>query len=314
MLARKSGSAWEVLAPAKLNLYLEVLGRRADGFHELDTLMTPVRIFDRLRWAPSPTDQPSLFSLHYDPSTARELQIAAPADASNLAWRAFALLAKTAGIEPTGRVTLAKRIPVQAGMGGASADAAAALVLGNAAWGLNYPRRRLAELAAELGSDVPFFLAGGPAVCRGRGERVVPLDNLPRLNLIIVKPPTGVSTAAAFHRLQAPPLSPDAAQDSQRPLEVLVDNLQRGRLARAASQMVNRLQDAAFALCPAVERLRDAFARCACLGHQMTGSGSAYFGLASSARQARRVARQLSSWNVGTVFATASCRAASPAL
>jgi 4-diphosphocytidyl-2-C-methyl-D-erythritol kinase len=182
MLARSSGSAWEVLAPAKLNLYLEVLGRRADGFHELDTLMTPVRIFDRLYWEPAPSDQPSQFSIEYDPSTATEIQTAAPADGANLAWRAFALLAKSAGIEPTGRVTLVKRIPVQAGMGGASADAAAALVLGNAAWGLNYARRRLAELAAELGSDVPFFLAGGPAICRGRGELVAAINRLPRLN------------------------------------------------------------------------------------------------------------------------------------
>jgi 4-diphosphocytidyl-2-C-methyl-D-erythritol kinase len=170
------------------------------------------------------------------------------------------------------------------------------------------------EFAAELGSDVPFFLAGGAAICRGRGERVTLLDGLPRLNLVIAKPPAGVSTAAAFHTLRAPPFSPDAAQDSQRRLEVLVDNLQRGRLARAASQMVNRLQDAAAGLCPAIERLGLAFTRCKCLGHQMTGSGSAYFGIASSARQARRVASLLSSWNVGTVFATASCRAASPPL
>ncbi len=314
MLARRSGSAWEVLAPAKLNLYLEVLGRRADGFHELETLMTPVRIFDALRWTPTPAGQSPAFSLAYDGSTPADIQAAAPADPTNLAWRAFDLLGRVAGHAPTGRAILAKRIPVQAGLGGASSDAAAALVLANAAWGIDYPRRRLAELAAELGSDVPFFLAGGPAWCRGRGERVAAVDLLPRLNFVIVKPPVGVSTATAFHTLKAPPLSPVAAQDSQRRLADLVDNLRRGWLARAGRQMVNRLEPVAAALCPGFERLRDALARCACLGHVMTGSGSAYFGLTASARQAQRVARQLSSWNVGTVFATASCRAASPPL
>jgi 4-diphosphocytidyl-2-C-methyl-D-erythritol kinase len=312
MLARTSGLAWEVLAPAKLNLYLEVLGRRADGFHELDTVMTPVRIFDSLRWTPSPPAE-TAFSLRYDSSTPRELQTAAPADDTNLAWRAFAALASAAGIEPTGQVTLVKRIPVQAGLGGASSDAAAALSLGNAAWGLGFGRGRLAELAAELGSDVPFFLAGGPAICRGRGERVAAID-LPRLNVVVVKPPAGAPTAAAFHLLGAGPLSPVAAQDSRVRAADLVDNLRRGRLARAARQMVNRLQDAAARLCPTIERICAALARCGCVGPMVTGSGSACFGLACSARHARQVARQLSSWKLGTVFAAASLGAASPPL
>jgi 4-diphosphocytidyl-2-C-methyl-D-erythritol kinase len=329
MRARRSGSGWEALAPAKLNLYLEILGRRNDGFHELETLMTPVRIYDSLRWMPSTDGAATSFSLEYDSATPAELRTAAPPDSQNLAWRAFEALARSAGISPTGRVTLDKRIPVQAGMGGASSDAAAALVVGNAAWKLNYPRRRLIELAAELGSDVPFFLAGSPAICRGRGERVEPVAGLPQLHLVVVKPPAGVSTAAAFGSLQAGPVTTSAAQDSQARLEVLVDNLRRGALARAARQMVNRLEDAAARLSPGIARLREAFVGCACLGHLMTGSGSAYFGVMRSACQAQRLARQLSAQlkttarfdaaNLGTgniwrVFATATCHAASPPL
>jgi 4-diphosphocytidyl-2-C-methyl-D-erythritol kinase len=329
MRARRSGSTWEIDAPAKLNLYLEILGRRDDGFHELDTLMTPVRIFDQLRWVPAARAQPEPFSLVYDPATWPEYQLAAPADPHNLAWRAFALVAKTAGVEPTGRATLLKRIPVQAGMGGASSDAAAALVLANAAWGINYPRSRLAVLAAELGSDVPFFLAGGPARCRGRGERVEPIRGLPHLNVVVVKPPTGVSTPAAFAALAAPLASNSAAQDSQARLQALVDSLRSGALSRAARHMANRLEGAAAIINPWIERLRRAFAGCTVLGHLMTGSGSAYFGVMRSARQARRVARELSSRYLGkdaegaetwpaapfaTVFATATWQAASPPL
>jgi 4-diphosphocytidyl-2-C-methyl-D-erythritol kinase len=314
MFARKVDSAWEVHAPAKLNLYLEVLGRRDDGFHELETLMTPIRIFDRLRWEPCDASEPGGFGLAYDPSTPSDLSAQAPADQSNLVWMAFDRLGRLAGVEPTGRVTLVKQIPVQAGMGGASSDAAAALTLANAAWGLNYPTERLANVAAELGSDVPFFFAGGPAVCRGRGERVEPVACLPRLNLVVVKPPQGVSTADAFGELRAGAYSSSAACDSQGRLTSLMEQLQRGQLALAARKMVNRLQGAAARLCPWLERLRTNLERFPGLGWTMTGSGSAWFGVMRSAREARRIAGQLSSWNVGRVYVTASCRTASPPL
>jgi 4-diphosphocytidyl-2-C-methyl-D-erythritol kinase len=334
MRARRSGSGWEIYAPAKLNLYLEVLGRREDGFHELETLMTPVRIFDRLTWSPGAPGSPRGFSLEYGSSTPAEICAAAPADAGNLVWRAFKLIADAAGVEPSGRVTLDKRIPVQAGMGGASSDAAAALVLANAGWGLGLGRTRLAELAAQLGSDVPFFLAGCPAICRGRGERVDPVAGLPRLHLVVVKPAMGVSTAEAFGALNAPAASALAAQDSQARLAELVDNLRGGGIAKAARQMVNRLEDVAARLCPGIERVRAAVSQLGCVGHLMTGSGSAYFAIMRSARQARQAARQLSSQlcrsahqdaaNLGTgflrpqafatVFAAATYRAASPPL
>jgi 4-diphosphocytidyl-2-C-methyl-D-erythritol kinase len=330
MRARRSGSTWEIDAPAKLNLYLEVLGRRDDGFHELDTLMTPIRLYDHLWWAPAGASQadfagPTSFSLAYHPATPNELQQAAPADADNLVWRAFDLLARTAGVEPRGRAVLLKRIPVQAGMGGASSDAAAALVLANQAWGIRYARNRLAELAAELGSDVPFFLSGGPAICRGRGERVEPVHGLPRLNLVVAKPPVGVSTPAAFAALNAAAVSTGAAYDSQARLQKLVDNFRSGAVSRAARELKNRLEGAAMALTPWIAALREAFAGCGALGHAMTGSGSAYFGVMRSARHAQQVARRMAahqfalapiekSHRRAMVFATATCQAASPPL
>jgi 4-diphosphocytidyl-2-C-methyl-D-erythritol kinase len=308
MYPRKAGSAWEIYAPAKLNLYLEVLGRREDGFHELETLMAPIRLYDRLQWRPNPGNVPTEFSLCYDSTTKAAIQAAAPADGQNLVWQAVELLARTAGLAPTGQIILTKRIPVQAGLGGGSSDAAAALLLANAAWGLDYPRSRLSDLAAELGSDVPFFLAGSSAICGGRGELVQPLRQMPRLDVVVVAPPQGVSTGDAFRLLNAKPVVAAAVQDSHRHLIRLLSSLSRRGSSAAARWMVNGLQPAAAQLCPWIDRLGIAFASTSCQAHLLTGSGSAYFGVMRSARHARRAAALLSSTNLGTVFATATCR------
>jgi 4-diphosphocytidyl-2-C-methyl-D-erythritol kinase len=302
------GSTWEALAPAKLNLYLEVLGRRRDGFHEVETLMAPIHIYDRLRWTPPDANEPHDFGLRYDPWTPAAYQVAAPADETNLAYRAALGLAEAAGIEPWGRMTLAKRIPPQAGLGGGSSDAAASLLVANAAWNIRYPRSRLVEIAAKLGSDVPFFLAGQSAICRGRGEVVEPLPAPPRLDVVIVKPPTGLNTAAVYQALGAESVSELQVRDSAGRLSSLVADLRRGALARAGRQMTNRLQRAAEGLCEWIERIGAAFDRLSCHGHLMTGSGSAYFGVMRSARHARRAAGILSSSHLGTVFAAATCR------
>jgi 4-diphosphocytidyl-2-C-methyl-D-erythritol kinase len=308
MYVRRVGAAWEVFAPAKLNLYLEVLGRREDGFHELETLMAPIRLYDRLEWRTCDIDKPAGFSLAYDPSTPAEFRAAAPADEQNLITRAVKLLAQTAGIEATGHITITKRIPARAGMGGGSSDAAAALLIANAAWGLGYSRSRLTSLAAQLGSDVPFFLAGESAICRGRGERVEPVARLPRLEVVVVAPPAGVSTPAAFETLARQQFTFPSGQESRGRLEKLLGYLQSGSLAAAGRGMINRLQSVATALCPWIERLGTAFASCGCQAHLLTGSGSAYFGVMRSARHARRSASLLSAANLGTVFASATCR------
>ncbi|RIK73616.1 MAG: 4-(cytidine 5'-diphospho)-2-C-methyl-D-erythritol kinase [Planctomycetota bacterium] len=307
MYARKTGTAWEIFAPAKLNLYLDVLGRRADGFHELETVMAPVQLHDRLQWAPSDRGAETPFSLRFHPSSsshAGEL----PLGRSNLVWQAADALAQDAGLAPHGVITLTKRIPTQAGLGGGSSDAAATLVLLNAAWGLDYSRSRLARLAAQLGSDVPFFLAGSTAICRGRGEIIEPLDDMPRYDVVVVAPPAGVPTAAAFAALGAPPVEHRREPSRSEQLTQLVADLKRGAVAAAGRRMKNGLQHIAETLCPAVRRIGTAFASIACCAHLLTGSGSAYFGVMHSARQARRAAALLRSLDLGSVFATATCR------
>lgn len=310
MYARKIGEVWEALAPAKLNLYLDVLGRRDDGFHELETLLAPIRLYDRLEWRPA-ADSAAPFSLSYDPAVSARVAELAPPDERNLVWRAIELLAQSAGCRSHGAFTLTKRIPIQAGLGGGSSDAAAALVLANAAWGVDYSISQLGDLAAQLGSDVPFFLAGQSAVCRGRGERVEPLAAMPRLDLVVVAPRAGVSTAAAFQKLDAPHWKPAASATAEAPSERLSHLLEvwrRGAVNGAAQLMTNSLQGVAIELCPVLERIGTLFARLGCHAHQLTGSGSAYFGVMRSARHARRAASILASANLGTVFATATCR------
>jgi 4-diphosphocytidyl-2-C-methyl-D-erythritol kinase len=179
-------------------------------------------------------------------------------------------------------------------LGGASSDAAATLVAANEAWSLEWPRERLLALAAELGSDVPFFLASGAAVCRGRGEQIEQVA-CPRLFVVVVRPPAGLSTPRVYK----------ACQPTVRSVGVraLSESLVRGDAARGAGQMVNDLQPAATELTPWIASLQAEFEKQNVLGHQMSGSGSSYFGVCRSARHARRIAARLRARNVGAVFA-----------
>ncbi len=309
MFPHKAGSAWEIDAPAKLNLYLDVLGSRADGFHDLETLLVPVRFYDQLRWVDSPnaSSKPCL-RIRNLPHVGSASTVPLTSGADNLVCRAVERLAQAAGREPHGTFELTKRIPMQAGLGGGSSNAAAALLLANAAWGIGYSRRRLAELAAEVGSDVPFFLDSGAAVCRGRGEIVQSVSALPRMHFVVVKPPASLSTAEVFARWDR---QHDAAVVERRSaaggLETLIELLRRGALAQAGRRMWNRLESAAGAISPWIDRLRFELSKHGFCGQLMTGSGSACFGMARSATQARRVARLLTGKDLGNVVATSSC-------
>ncbi len=222
-----------------------------------------------------------------------------PRDGRNLVVRAVGLIRRRTGTNRGARLRLIKRIPTAAGLGGGSSDAAAALVAANLGWKLGLSVPELAALAAELGSDVPFFLTRGPAVCRGRGERIEPVSGLGQLHFVVVRPPEGLATAAVYgvcRPAQAP-----------RPLQPLVDALRQGNARRAGGLLFNRLQAAAERLSPWIGRLNRLFAGENCLGHGMSGSGTAYFGLFRSALEARRVARRLLARGVGCVLAVRSC-------
>lgn len=285
----------EARTPAKLNLLFEVHGRRDDGYHEIETLMVPVSLFDSLSFRAVPPAADGLGPISLDCRWASLAQSPPlPPPEKNIAFRAVDLLRCRAGIEAGAALRLLKRIPLESGLGGGSSDAAAALVAANLGWGLNWDRPRLAAVAAELGSDVPFFLYGGAAICRGRGERVEPLPCPASLHAVIVRPPVGLSTAEVYGRCRAGAQRGGAT--------ALCHAMRRGSLTKVARQMHNGLQNAAAELSPWVDRLASELRRIGCPAHQLTGSGSSYFGLFRSAAAARRGAAQLAGRRLGKVY------------
>ena len=266
-------------APAKLNLILDVLGRRADGFHAVETLMVPVRLADSISFTPhysasdvAPGD--IRLDVRYGGPLHRQAELQhIPTGPQNLIVRTLRLLQERSGCELGARVELVKRIPAAAGLGGGSSDAATALRLANHAWGIQWKTERLAELAAEIGSDVPFFLYGGAAICRGRGEQVQRLCPLASQHAVIVKPPVELSTADVYRALDQMTRDPRMAR-----IEPLAALATRGA-RELGRQMRNALQRAASSLSPWIDRLRRTFDELDFVGHQLSGSGSAYFGI-----------------------------------
>ncbi len=294
-------------APAKLNLFFEVLARRSDGYHEIETLMCPIDLYDTLYFQEVSSGQlelrcergfGSLASVGIEPTDLEPTDL--PEGRENLVYRAVELLRQRAGVSSGARLRLVKRIPTAAGLGGGSSDAAAALVLANLGWNLQWSVDRLAQLAAELGSDVPFFLVNGPAICRGRGERIEPISHLGMLHFVVVRPPAGLSTPAVYGVCQ-----PAEHPHSLAPLQSAV---KAGNLEGVGRSLWNRLQPAASSLSPWIEYLQREFDREDVLGHRMSGSGTSYFGLCRHAIHARRVARRLGANGVGSVFAVRNCR------
>jgi len=186
-------NALEVRAPAKVNLHLQVLGLRPDGFHEVRTLLQSVDLFDEITAEPAAD---GVLDLVVEPEGA------VGCGEDNLVLRAARRLWQVAGKRPGARLRLRKRIPVGAGLGGGSADAAAALVVLERLWSLGLGPAELQGAAAELGSDVPFFLYGGTALGVGRGEEIYPLPDLPELGVLIVFPGGLVPTAEVYRRLE----------------------------------------------------------------------------------------------------------------
>ena len=271
-------------AAAKVNLTLEVLGKRADGYHEIATVMQAVDLSDRIT-----LDDADALELRSDSATV-------PSDASNLAWRAAAALREAARIETGVRIAVDKRIPVAAGLGGGSSDAAAVLIGLNRLWRLQWSIERLDEVAATLGSDVPFFLRGGAALARGRGEKVEALKGR-SMALVLVNPKFASSTAEMYGRV-----TPAMYTDGARTREVVTALMSR-RPARVAASLYNGLEGAATAAYPQIARMRAALIAAGALGALMSGSGPTVFGVARSYEQARQIRARLTraSWECWAV-------------
>lgn len=249
-------------AHAKINWSLAVLGRRSDGYHLLDTVMQSIALSDTLTFAPS-----DALSLSIDGP------VALPDGGDNLVLRAAKLLQQACGVSAGASIGLTKRIPVGAGLGGGSADAAQTLVGLNRLWSLSLTEQELSAFALQLGADVPFCLRGGAARAQGIGEVLTPLPPLKMRHLVLVQPEKGLSTPSVFRCYdgQPPAQNPD--------IEALIAALIGEDEGMLHLTMRNALQPAAILLQPGIRDCLDALLKQGATHAMMTGSGSAVFGL-----------------------------------
>ena len=264
-------------APAKVNLFLHVIGRRADGYHRLDSLVVFAEAADALSVAPAEE-----LSLRVEGPFAAGLA----GEPDNLVLRAARALAAEAGVAPRGRLVLRKNLPVASGIGGGSADAAAALRLLCRLWRIAPDPGGLARLAAGLGADVPVCLAGRASRMGGIGEVLEPAPGLPACGIALVNPGVAVATADVF-RARGGAWSPAALLPAAWP--------DAAAMAADLGRLRNDLEPAAIQLQPVIRDVLSALADApGCVLARMSGSGATCFGLFADAGEARRAVGQVS--------------------
>ena len=311
MRFRQVGPSLVAQAPAKLNLFLEILGKRDDGYHELETLMVTVNLLDtlifteehstdiRLRCSGRGVRMEGPAPTRADLSSSAAAESVVPTGADNLVVKAAQLLREYAGVEAGVHITLVKRIPAAAGLAGGSSDAAATLMALNRFWKLKLETLELRRLASQLGSDVAFFVDGtSAAVCYGRGEIIEPLRVPLGLHFVIARPWTGLSTAQVFKHCRVP--------QQKHQVGDIAKALGAGRIARVGRFLHNALEEPATQLNPEVSQLKSQFSNLPVLGCLMSGSGTACFGLCHSRPQARALANRLRATRVGQVWVAQS--------
>lgn len=258
-------------APAKINLTLDVLGKRPDGYHELRSVMQSVSLCDRLSVTVNKTGRVSVFCDRPD----------VPLGPDNTVYRASRAFFRETGLSGTGvEIALEKRIPSRAGLGGGSADAAAVLRALNRLCGTGLSPQKLAEIGLSSGADIPFCVSGGTALAQGTGERLTALLPLPPCGIVLCKPADGIGTTEAYNALDAAGTAPSDATGSM--LTALAD----GDLDRVARSLGNGFEQAATSLETAA--IENALLACGAIGACQTGTGSAVFGLFRSVGDAAR--------------------------
>jgi 4-diphosphocytidyl-2-C-methyl-D-erythritol kinase len=278
-------------APAKINVHLAVGPLRPDGFHDLRTVYLAVSLYDTVTVAPGSGLSLSVTGEGTGAAAGGDV---VPTDQRNLVWRAAELLARHADVPADASIAIAKSIPAAAGLAGGSADAAAALVALDALWGTRASRADLTELAAELGSDVPFSLVGGVALGAGRGEQVSPVLARTPSHWVLGIAGEGLSTPAVYaelDRMRAAGRVPDGAELA--PTEPVLAALRGGSPAALAARLFNDLQAPALALRPALRRALGAATDAGAAAALVSGSGPTVAALAEDQAGAVRLAATL---------------------
>lgn len=266
-----------VICRAKVNLTLDVLDRRPDGFHNLESVMQSVDLADILHVERADSGIEVVVDIP-----------GIPAGPGNTVHTACMLFIEATSVKSGVSVNIKKRVPSQAGLGGGSSDAAGALLALNFLFGKPLSLSQLAELAAQVGSDVPFFLLGGTAVVSGRGEHVEPIASAPKLDLVVVKPDVGVPTAWAYRRLADTP-----GRTSARATRGMVEAITAGSAKEVISGLSNDFQKVVEDEFPQIAEAGSRLRELGALASLLCGSGAAVFGVFPGPDEARRACDRL---------------------
>lgn len=268
-------------AYAKINLYLDVTGVRPDGYHDIVSIMQTVGLCDRLDIVARRSEFTDIgLSCNW---------AHLPTGPENLVWRAAERFCEATGIPLELDINLEKHIPSEAGLAGGSADAAAVLRALRREFAPDMPVSTLVECAASLGSDIPFCLGGGAALCTGRGEIMTALDCIPQLELAIVKSSEKVSTGRAYKKIDS--LLP--GREAPVGAEEIVSRFCGADVGLLTKSLYNIFEEAVLPDCPLAASQKQALISCGALGALMSGSGSAVFGIFENAEKARSAAKQI---------------------
>ncbi len=258
-------------SPAKVNLFLEVLKKREDGYHNVETVLETVDLCDDIILKETKegikieSDFPSL-----------------PLGRENLAYQAAFLLKKRLGIEKGIQITINKRIPLASGLGGGSSNGASVLLGLNKLWGLDLSYEELLGLAREIGADVPFFLRKGRALGRGRGDELWPLPQSPTLHFVLISPGFEISAEWAYENLRN--LTKEA-----RSIKIILSALKSGKITRIGNSLYNRLEEAVILKHPQIAKIKKRLLELGACGALMSGSGPSVFGLVEDGKRAKEI-------------------------
>jgi 4-diphosphocytidyl-2-C-methyl-D-erythritol kinase len=263
-----------IKSPAKVNLFFEVLGQRPDGFHEIVTVMQEISLYDTI--AIDLRDDPGIRLTTNDPLLTSGKE--------NLVHRAARLFLERLPTVHGVTIRLDKSIPAGAGLGGGSGDAASVIVALDRLLSTNLGVEELRRTSALVGSDCPFFVTGGTALCRGRGEIVEPLPFFPSYSFLVVRPRIDVSTGAVYRHVAS------RLRGRDKPVPTPLDALRSGDVERVRECLFNRLEEIALDVVPELAEVRESLDRCGFEHFRLTGSGSAFFGVFASPEEPQQAA------------------------
>lgn len=270
-IIKETKNSITVRAPAKINLFLEVLGKRPDGYHNIETVMQEITLYDEIS-----------FKLNNKLSL-KESGLPCGPKSDNLILKAAKILQEICGASPGAKIELKKKIPVGAGLGGGSSDAACTFMALNKLWGLNLPEKKLVELSLSIGSDIAFFFTGGTALCTGRGEKVRPLRCPGKMYYVLVCPQQKVSTGLIYKNLKK------VLTRKIKSAKLILKYLVKKNLQKIRENIFNRLAETVFVKYENLKNIHKKLSHMSGCDAALTGSGSGIFFVCDNKKEAEKL-------------------------